>query len=262
MDLGLNGALALVTASSGGIGLEIARSLAREGARVILNGRTQASVTQAIESIRKSVPGASLVPLATDNGTAAGCAATIAAHPSVDILVNNLGIYEAVGFFEETDEAWQRLFEINIMSGVRLTRHYLNGMLQRRRGRVVFISSESGLNPAPEMAHYSATKAMQLSISRSLAELTKGTAVTVNSVLPGPTMTEGVAKFIASVYPGLSAADAEKRFVLENRPSSLIQRFIRPSEIGDTVAFVVSDKASATNGAALRAEGGIVRTIA
>src|SRR5262249_43161451 len=154
-----------------------------------------------------------------DNGTAAGCSATIAAFPSLDILVNNLGIYEAVGFFDETDEAWQRLFEINIMSGVRLSRHYLKGMLERDEGRVIFISSESGVNPAPEMTHYSATKTMQLSISRSLAELTKGTQVTVNTVLPGSTMTDSVQKFVADVFPGLPPAEAEKKFILENRPT-------------------------------------------
>lgn len=262
MDLELHGKTALVTASTGGIGLEIARALARQGARVIVNGRTEASVKQAIDDIADSVPNATLVGLAADNGTAAGCAATIAAHPAVDILVNNLGIYEAVGFFEETDASWLRMFEVNIMSGVRLCRHYLKGMLERGEGRVVFISSESGLSPAPEMAHYSATKTMQLSIARSLAELTKGTAVTVNSVLPGSTVTEGVRRFIADVFPDLPQEEAEKRFVVENRPTSLIQRLIRPQEIGDAVAFVVSPKASAINGAALRVDGGIVRHIA
>jgi 3-oxoacyl-[acyl-carrier protein] reductase len=261
MDLGLNGKTALVTASTGGIGLEIARSLAREGARVIVNGRSDANVAQAIAAIRKELPGADLLPLAADNGTAAGCERTIAAHPGVDVLVNNLGIYEAVGFFEETDEAWQRMFEVNIMSGVRLGRHYLKGMIDRGRGRVIFISSESGVSPAPEMAHYSATKAMQLSISRSLAELTRGTAVTVNTVMPGSTMTESVQKFVRDVFPALPADEAERRFIVENRPTSLIQRFIRPDEIGDAVAFVASDRASAINGAAVRVDGGIVRTM-
>lgn len=261
MDLNLANKTALVTASSGGIGLEIARALAADGARVIVNGRTQASVDNAIADVRKGLPNADLVPLAADNGTAAGCAATIAAIPEVDILVNNLGIYEAVGFFEETDEAWQRLFDVNIMSGVRLSRHYLKGMLERGHGRIVFISSESGVTPAPEMAHYSATKTMQLSIARSLAELTKNTNVTVNSVLPGPTRTPGVEEFIGGIYPGMGQADAERRFIAENRPTSLIGRLIDPKEIGDTVAFVCSDRASAINGAAIRAEGGLVRSI-
>lgn len=261
MNLNLQDHTALVTASSGGIGLEIARSLAGEGTKVFINGRSQAAVDKAIADIRKSQPDAKLVPLVADNGTAEGCAETIRQVAEVDILVNNLGIYEAVGFFDETDEAWQRLFEVNIMSGVRLARHYLAGMLKRNRGRVVFISSESGLSPAPEMAHYSATKTMQLSIARSLAELTKNTQVTVNSVLPGPTRTEGVEKFIPQVFPGLPWAEAEKKFFLQNRPSSLLGRFINPKEIGDVVAFVCSPLAAAINGASVKAEGGLVRSI-
>lgn len=262
MDLQLTGQTALVTASSGGIGLEIARSLANEGAHVIVNGRTGESVEKAIATLRKANPTANLSPLAADNGTAQGCATSISKFPQVDILVNNLGTYEAVGFFEETDESWHRLFEVNIMSGVRLSRHYLKGMLERGKGRVIFISSESGLTPAPEMAHYSATKTMQLSISRSLAELTKGTAVTVNTVLPGSTLTEGVEKFVGDIFPGLPIAEGGKRFMQQNRPTSLIQRLIAPSEIGDAVAFVASPRASAINGAALRVDGGLVRHIA
>lgn len=261
MDLNLANRTALVTASSGGIGLEIARALAAEGARVAVNGRTSESVDKAVADIRAGLPNADLIPLAADNGTAAGTAATIAALPDVDILVNNLGIYEAVGFFDETDEAWQRLFEVNIMSGVRLSRHYLKGMLARGTGRVVFISSESGVSPAPEMAHYSATKTMQLALSRALAELTKNTSVTVNAVLPGPTRTPGVETFIASVFPRLGQADAERQFIAENRPTSLIGRLIDPKEIGAVVAFVCSERASAINGAALRAEGGLVRSV-
>ncbi|HYD15753.1 MAG TPA: SDR family oxidoreductase [Hyphomicrobium sp.] len=261
MNLDLANKTALVSASSGGIGLEIARSLAADGARVVVNGRTQASVDKAIADIRSTVPKADLVALAADAGTAEGCAAAIAALPSADILVNNLGIYEAVGFFDETDEAWQRLFDVNIMSGVRLSRHYLKGMLERGWGRVVFISSESGVTPAPEMAHYSATKTMQLSIARSLAELTKNTEVTVNSVLPGPTRTPGVEEFIGGIYPDLAQTDAERHFIAQNRPTSLIGRLIDPKEIGDTVAFVCSPRASAINGSCIRAEGGLVRSI-
>jgi 3-oxoacyl-[acyl-carrier protein] reductase len=261
MDLGLRGKVALVTASSGGIGLEIARSMAKEGARVIINGRSDENVARAIAAIRKDQSDADLLPLVADNGEAAGCAATIAAFPSVDILVNNLGIYEAVGFFDETDEAWFRLFEVNIMSGVRLSRRYLKDMLARGSGRIIFISSEAGVTPSPEMPHYSATKTMQLSISRSLAELTKGTAVTVNTIMPGSTITEGVRKFLQEVFPGLSPDDGENRFIKENRPTSLIQRLIRPEEIAAVVAFVASDKASAINGAALRVEGGVVRFV-
>ncbi|UQA62619.1 SDR family NAD(P)-dependent oxidoreductase [Polyangium aurulentum] len=260
MNLHLDKKLALVTASSGGIGKEIAASLAREGATVIVNGRSAKSVDTAIADIRAQVPDAKLEKLAADNGTAEGCAETIRQFPAVDILVNNLGIYEPVGFFDETDEAWQRLFEVNIMSGVRLARHYLKGMLEKKSGRVLFISSESGITPAPEMAHYSATKTMQLSISRSLAELTKGTAVTVNTILPGSTMTEGVAQFIQNIFPGLPIEEAEKRFMRENRPNSLIERLIQPKEIADFVAFVSSPLASAVNGAALRVDGGLVRS--
>jgi Dehydrogenases with different specificities (related to short-chain alcohol dehydrogenases) len=211
--------------------------------------------------VRAGLPDADLVALVADNGTAGGCEETISRWPDVDILVNNLGIYEAVGFFEETDEAWLRLFEINIMSGVRLARHYLNGMLRRGSGRIVFISSESGISPAPEMAHYSATKTMQLGIARSLAELTKGTEVTVNSVLPGPTRTEGVEKFIQDLFPGLAPAEAEGRFISENRPTSLIGRLIDPKEIGNIVAFVCSARASVMNGSCIRAEGGLLRTV-
>ena len=259
MKLDIEDKTALVTASSGGIGLEIARSLATEGAKVVINGRTQSSVERAISNL--DVPSAELVPLVADNGTAEGCATTISQLREVDILVNNLGIYEAVGFFDESDESWQKLFEINIMSGVRLARHYLQGMLKRGHGRVVFISSESGVSPAPEMAHYSATKTMQLGISRSLAELTRGTEVTVNSVLPGPTRTASVEKFIQDVFPNMGPAEAERRFMSENRPTSLIKRLIDPREIGDIVTFLCSPRASVINGSCIRAEGGLVRSV-
>ena len=261
MNLQLDNKIALVTASTGGIGREIARTLSREGATVIVNGRSAASVEAAIADILASVPGAKLKPLAADNGTAAGVETTLREFPEVDILINNLGIYEAVGFFDETDVDWQRLFEVNIMSGVRLARHYLKGMLAKKTGRVIFISSESAISPSPEMAHYAATKTMQLSIARSLAELTKGTAVTVNAVLPGPTLTEGVEKFIGDIFPDLTPAEAQRKFMQQNRPTSLIERLINPAEIGDLVAYVSSARASATNGAALRVDGGAVRSV-
>ena len=261
MDLHLGDKVALVTASTGGIGKEIAAALAREGARVIVNGRSQASVEAAVAELRARVPGARLDALAADNGTAAGTAETLRRFSEVDILVNNLGIYEAVGFFDETDEAWQRLFEVNIMSGVRLARHYLKAMLARKTGRVLFISSESAISPSPEMAHYAATKTMQLSLSRSLAELTKGTAVTVNTVLPGSTRTEGVAKFVQDLFPGIPLEQAERRFMQENRPTSLIERLIDPKEVADLVAYVCSPLASAINGASLRVDGGLVRSV-
>lgn len=259
MDLNLKNKTALVTASSGGIGLEIARALAAEGARVIINGRTQVNVNSAIE--RLAMPDANLVPLVADNGTEAGVETTIAQVPEVDILVNNLGIYEVEGFFDEDDASWQRLFDINIMSGVRLARHYLKGMLDRGQGRVVFISSESAVMAAPEMPHYTATKTMQLGISRALAELTKGTAVTVNAVLPGPTRTDNLQKFIQDVFPELESDEAEKRFMAENRSSSIIGRLIEPQEIGDIVAFVCSERAAIMNGASIRAEGGSIRSV-
>lgn len=253
--------LALVTGSTGGIGLESARSLAENGFRVIVNGRSTKTVEAAIQNIKSTVPNAQLEALITDNATAQGCAQTIEKYPQVDVLVNNLGIYEAVGFFEETDEAWYRLFETNIMSGVRLSRHYLRGMLDRNNGRIVFVSSESAVSPAPEMAHYSATKSMQLGISRSLAELTKGTRVTVNTVLPGPTKTDGVIEFVQNIFPDLPYEEAERKFMTENRQASLIQRLIDPKEVGDLIAFVCSDKGSAVNGTSLRVDGGIVRHI-
>ncbi|HSD39789.1 MAG TPA: SDR family oxidoreductase [Rhodocyclaceae bacterium] len=261
MDLQLSGQLALVTASTGGIGRETARTLARDGATVIVNGRSAASVDSAIANIRASVPDADLRALAADNGTAEGVETTLRAFPELDILINNLGIYEAVGFFEESDEAWQRLFEVNIMSGVRLARHYLKGMLAKRTGRIIFVSSESAISPSPEMAHYAATKTMQLSIARSLAELTKGTAVTVNAVLPGSTLTEGVEKFVQDIFPDLAPADAQRKFMQENRPTSLIERLINPEEIADLVTYVSSARASAINGAALRVDGGLVRSV-
>ena len=261
MQLNLNGKVALVTASSGGIGLAIARSLAAEGAKVAVNGRTKQNVDRALAGIRAALPEADLIALVADNGTAAGCETTIAELPSVDILVNNLGIYEAVGFFDETDADWLRLFEVNIMSGVRLSRHYLRGMIERNAGRIVFISSELAISPAPEMTHYSATKTMQLGISRALAELTKNTRVTVNAVLPGSTRTESVEVFMQDVFPGVSLAEAERRFIAENWPTSIIGRLIDPKEIGDAVAFVCSDRASAINGAALRVDGGLVRSV-
>jgi len=261
MDLQLTGKTALVTASTGGIGREIARSLAREGATVIVNGRSATSVEAAVADLRATVPDAKLQKLAADNGTAAGVEATLRAFPEVDILINNLGIYEAVGFFDETDEAWQRLFEVNIMSGVRLARHYLKGMLARKTGRVIFISSESAISPSPEMAHYAATKTMQLSLARSLAELTKGTAVTVNALLPGSTLTEGVEKFVQDIFPDLAPAEAQRKFMQQNRPTSLIERLIDPVEIADFVTYVSSPRASAINGAALRVDGGLVRSV-
>ena len=259
MDLGLDGRTALVTASTGGIGLRIAATLAAEGADVIVNGRSADRVALAVDKL--SAEGGSVTGLVADAGTADGCARIVQERPDVDILVNNLGIYTPVPIDESTDEQWLELFGINVLSGVRLTRHYIGGMLTRNRGRVVFISSEAAVTPAPELPHYSATKTMELSISRNFAELTKGTGVTVNAVLPGSTRTEGVQEFVQNLFPDLPYEQAEARFMAENRSTSLLARLIDPDEIADVVAFVASARSGAINGAALRADGGIVRTV-
>jgi NAD(P)-dependent dehydrogenase (short-subunit alcohol dehydrogenase family) len=264
MNIDLTGKTALVTGSTAGIGHAIARGLAITGAEVVVNGRSQAKVDAAIAAITKAVPGAKVKGVAADVSTAEGCKALAAALPDVDILINNAGIFEPKGFFDIPDEDWERFYEVNVMSGIRLSRAYMQGMLKRNWGRIVFISSESGLNIPSEMIHYGMTKTAQLAISRGLAELTKGTAVTVNSVLPGPTMSEGVETFVKELAKskGESLDEAAVNFVKQNRPTSLIQRFASVEEIANMVVYVSSKEASATNGAALRAEGGIVQTIA
>lgn len=261
MDLGYDGKRCLVTASTGGLGLAIARTMSAEGATVVVNGRSEESVDGAIKRIREAVPGAMLEKAVGNSGTAEGCQALINACPDVDVLVINLGIYEAVDIYEAGDDRWYELIEINVMSGVRLARHYLPKMLARNSGRVIFMASESAINPAPELPAYSATKTMQLSLARNLAETTKGTNVTVNSVLPGPSRTEGVAKLIAGLYPGVPTAEAERRFVAENRPTSLIQRLSKPEEVADFVTFLGSARTGIVNGAALRIDGGLIRTV-
>ena len=259
MDLGLSGRRALVTASTGGIGLRIAAALAREGAEVVVNGRSADRVAAAVE--RLTADGGAATGLVADAGTADGCATIIEQQPDVDILVNNLGIYTPIPIDESTDEQWLELFGINVLSGVRLTRHYIGGMLSRNTGRVVFISSEAALTPAPELPHYSATKTMELSISRNFAELTKGTGVTVNAVLPGSTRTEGVQEFVQNLFPELPYEQAEARFMAQNLSTSLLARLIDPDEIADVVTFVCSARSGAINGSSLRADGGIVRTV-
>ncbi len=264
MKIDLSGTTAVVTGSTAGIGHAIAKGLAKAGASVVVNGRTQAKVDAAAAAIVKAVPGSTVRGVAADVSTAAGCAALVKAVPDADILINNAGIFEPKGFFEIPDEDWSRFFEVNVMSGVRLSRAYMPGMLKRNWGRIVFISSESALNIPSEMIHYGTSKTAQLSISRGLAEMTKGTAVTVNSVLPGPTMSEGVETFVKDLAKqnGQSEAEAATQFVKQHRPTSLIQRFATVDEIANMVVYVSSREASATNGAALRAEGGIVQTIA
>ena len=261
MDLGLADKTCLVTAATGGLGYAIAESLAREGARVVINGRQIASVAAAIERLKRAIPNAKLAVAVGNTATEEGCAEAIAACPTADVVVVNLGIYEAANIFEATDAQWRRLIETNVMSGVRLSRHFLKEMLARNSGRLIFMASESGINPAPEMPHYSATKTMQISVARNLAETTKGKNVTVNSVLPGPCRTEGVASLIAGLYPGEETAAAERHFILDNRPTSLIQRLSEPREVGDIVAFLASERSAIINGAALRIDGGLIRTV-
>jgi len=264
MNIDLKGKTALVTGSTSGIGHAIARGLASAGADVVVNGRTQAKVDAAAAAIGRAVPGAKVRGVAADVSTADGCNALVAKLPEVDILVNNAGIFEPKGFFDIPDEDWSRFFEVNVMSGVRLSRAYLPGMLKRNWGRIVFISSESALNIPKEMIHYGTTKTAQLAVSRGLAEMTRGTAVTVNSVLPGPTMSEGVETFVKDLarQSGQSVEAAASQFIKQFRPTSLLQRFASVEEIANMVVYIASKEASATNGAALRAEGGIVQTIA
>jgi NAD(P)-dependent dehydrogenase (short-subunit alcohol dehydrogenase family) len=264
MKIDLSGKTALVTGSTAGIGYGIAKGLAASGASVVINGRSQDKVDAAVKKLAGEVSASKVRGIAADVATAAGCKSLVAALPDADILINNAGIYGAKDFFEISDEDWTRIFEINVMSGVRLSRAYMQGMLKRNSGRIVFISSESGLNIPTEMIHYGMTKTAQLAISRGLALLTKGTAVTVNSVLPGPTLSEGVDDFVKGLarQRGQSEEEAATSFVRENRPTSLLQRFASVEEVANMVVYVASNQASATNGAALRVEGGIVNFIA
>lgn len=261
MDLNLKGRRALVTASSGGIGEAIAKMLAEEGVRVVVNGRSEATVSEAVARIRRDIPEAGLDTLVADLGTAGGCQYALQAYPSIDILVNNLGVYEQTDFFELSDESWLHLFEVNVLSGIRLARHYLKDMIQRDDGRIIFISSECAINPDPSMAHYSSTKTMQMAVSRNLAELTKGGRVTVNSVLPGPVATPGAVEFIGGQFPELSPQAAQRRYMAENRSTSIIQRLSHSDEIASVVAFLSSEKSSSINGAAVRVDGGLIRSV-
>jgi NAD(P)-dependent dehydrogenase (short-subunit alcohol dehydrogenase family) len=263
MNLGLDGKRALVTGSTAGIGYAIAETLAREGADVIVNGRTKERVEQAIKSILASHPQANVHGLVADLGNAEGVRAAVQQLPNVDILVNNLGIFEPKPFEQISDEDWFRFFEINVMSGVRLSRSYLPGMKTRNWGRIVFISSESAVQIPAEMIHYGMTKTAQLAISRGLAETTAGTGITVNSVLPGPTASEGVNEFVDRMATASkqTKAELETEFFRNIRPSSLLRRFARPEEVAALVVFLCSPLSSATNGAALRADGGVVRSI-
>jgi NAD(P)-dependent dehydrogenase (short-subunit alcohol dehydrogenase family) len=261
MDLDLSGKRALVTGSTRGIGLAAAKGLAGMGAEVIVNGRDRATVDAAIAGIAKEAPRATLHPAVFDLGNAAGCEAIVAQFPDVDILVNNLGIYEPKPFFEIPDADWSKMFEVNVMSGVRLTRHYLKGMLDDKDwGRVVFVSSESGIFVPKEMVHYGFSKGAQLVIARGAAEQTKGTHVTVNSVLPGPTWVEMAPTRLAARAKsmGTTVDDLVARTFSERRPASLLQRYAQPEEVANLICYLCSKASSATNGAALRADGGIV----
>jgi NAD(P)-dependent dehydrogenase (short-subunit alcohol dehydrogenase family) len=258
MDLQLEGKTALVTGSTAGIGLAIATTLAKEGTSVIVNGRTQDRVDKAVRQSGASDG------IAANLGTEAGARTVIERLPSVDILINNLGIFEPKPFEQISDDDWLRFFQVNVLSGVRLSRHYIGPMKRRNWGRIIFISSESGVQIPAEMIHYGMTKTAQLAISRGLAETTTGTAVTVNSVLPGPTGSDGVLEFVGKLAgdQGIDRAAFEREFFSKTRPSSILQRFETPEEIAAVVAFVASPLASAINGAAVRADGGVVRAIA
>ena len=263
MDLQLSDKVALVSGSTAGIGLAIATTPDKEGATVIVNGRTQERVNHALEILQQSVPNAKLQGIAADLGTKAGVELLLQQVPEVNILVNNLGIYGSQAFEDISDEEWMNILEVNVMSGVRLSRHYLPLMLKKDWGRIIFISSESALNIPAEMIHYGVTKTAQVALSRGLAETTAGSQVTVNTVLPGPTRSEGVETFIEGLAKeqNISPEQVEKEFFTKTRPSSLIQRFAKTSEVAALVAFVASPVASAINGAALRVEGGLVRSI-
>lgn len=264
MKIDLGGKTAIVTGSTAGIGLAIARGLAAAGATVVVNGRTQAAVDKAMAALRKAVPGAASRGVAADVGTAAGCEALVAAEPAVDILVNNVGIFGPQDFFDIPDAEWQRFHDVNVMSGVRLSRAYAPGMVKKGWGRILFLSSESALNIPADMIHYGMTKTANLAVSRGLAKRLAGTGVTVNAILPGPTLSEGVEAMLkdAAARSGRTVADEAAAFVRAHRPSSIIQRAASVEEVANLAVYAASPQASATTGAALRVDGGVVDTIA
>ncbi len=263
MDLKIGGKTALVTGSTAGIGLAIAQSLAAEGARVWVNGRTQKRVGEAIATIRKAVPAAAVEGIVADFSSGAGAQQVTERLEHVDILVNNVGIFEPKPFAEIPDEDWLRFFEVNVMSGVRLSRYYLKGMLEKNWGRIIFISSESGVQIPTEMVHYGVTKTAQIAVARGIAETVAGTGVTVNSVLPGPTESEGVGTFVDSLakQQNKTKEQVEREFFEHARPSSLLKRFATVEEVAAMVTYVAGEPSAATNGAALRVDGGVVRAI-
>jgi NAD(P)-dependent dehydrogenase (short-subunit alcohol dehydrogenase family) len=263
VDLKLTGKIALVTGSTAGIGFAIAKALATEGAHVYVNGRTQERVDAAVAAIRSYAAAAKVDGIATDFSSPVGAEVVIAKLPAVDILVNNVGIFEPKPFAEIPDADWYRLFEINVMSGVRLSRHHLAGMLERNWGRILFISSESGVQIPPEMVHYGMTKTAEIAVARGIAESVAGTGVTVNSILAGPTESEGVGAFVEAMakQENKSKADVEKQFFEHVRPSSLLKRFATVDEVAAMAIYLAGEVSSATNGAALRVDGGVVRAI-
>ncbi len=264
MIIDLSDKTAVVTGSTGGIGLAIATGLANAGARVVIVGRTQERVDTALAKLREATGRGDAVGAVADVGTLEGCHALIAAHPDADILVNNLGVYGACEFFDIDDALWNEYFEVNVLSGVRLARHYARGMRERGWGRIQFISSESALNVPTEMVHYGVSKAALQGLSRGLAKVLAGTGVTVNTILPGPTRTEGAVTMMAGLAAerGVSPSEMESLFLAENRPSTLLRRFATPEEVANLCVYAASPQASATTGAALRVEGGIVESIA
>jgi NAD(P)-dependent dehydrogenase (short-subunit alcohol dehydrogenase family) len=261
MDLQLTGKVALVTGSTAGIGYAIAAALAREGASVIVNGRTQSAVDAARGKLAATAAG-TVRGFAGDLSTDAAAQAVAREFPDIEILVNNLGIFESKPFEEIPDADWRRLFEVNVLSGVRLARLYLAGMKRRNWGRIIFISSESAIQIPVEMIHYGMTKMAQLAVARGLAEAVAGTGITVNSILPGPTRSRGVVDFVDSLAKkdGLSSEQVERDFFKNTRPTSLIKRFATPEEVASLVAYVASPLAAATTGAALRVDGGVVKS--
>lgn len=263
MNLGLQGKLAVVTGSTAGIGYATATALSDEGARVVINGRTQARVDRALLTLGQRNRGAEFVGVAADLGTPTGIEALLKEAPNTDILVNNLGIFEVKPFLEIADADWSRFFEVNVMSGVRLSRAYLPGMLKKNWGRIIFISSESAQHIPAEMVHYGMTKTAQVAIARGIAETVAGTGVTANSVLAGPTASEGVGSFLQDLArsQGKSPAEIEKEFFNSARPSSLLRRFATPDEVAAVVTFVAGTASTLMNGSAVRAEGGVVRSV-
>jgi len=263
MDLKLKDKVVFVSGSTAGIGFATAHRFLQEGAQVIINGRTKESIDKAVEELKSLTAGAGVSGIAADFSKADDVNRLIGELPEVDILINNAGIFEPKAFADIPDEDWFRFFEVNVMSGIRLSRHYFPKMLKKNWGRIIFISSESGVFIPDEMIHYGVTKTAQIAVSRGLAELTKGTGVTVNSILPGPTKSKGVGGFIADLAKAgnKTTDEVEEDFFKNLRPTSLLQRFASVEEIADTVVYFSSPLASATNGASIRVEGGLIRSI-